>query len=331
MSYRLMFSPGAWIAASALVLALSACPKKENPSSGDASAPGTAGAPVPLQTAEAKLQEKLNLYIGCYNRADESFQRSLERYASWVKDMDTGPTGKEGLVYGLYSVNGAEECQQAVEQAKGLPPAMPELEQAATAFAASLGPLQATINEADTYYEGKNHKDDGFAKGKALHKPLVEQANTFTIASRQFSDALDNANDVLQQAHLQRMEKEGGRNLPYFHLLSMIQAKELMRVLMQDKVDIAKASEKIDAFEKTINEMDKAPGDKPTLWGMYENNLDNFRNAAKELWRRQRDKTPYTSSEKSLLGTPGDWMVEGSPEKLLKNYNAMVEASNSLR
>jgi len=321
-------SLGVSIAAFALVLALSACPKKDNPSSSDgAPAPGVAAS----SGASMSEAEKLNLYIKCYNRADGAFHRSLERYASWVKNMDTGPTGKESLIYGLYSVSGAEECQKAVSQAKGMSPAMPELEQAGAAYAASLGPLQTTLTEAHTYYDRESYKDDGFAKGKALHPTLIEQANTFMVASRRFSEALEEANDVLQLAELQRMEKEGGRDLIYFHRLTMIQAKELLRLLLREEVDTAKAGGKIDAFDKAIEEMEKAPGNKPVGWSSYKDGVEDFLKAAKELWRRQRDKTPYKSGEKMLMDGGSAWMVDGTPDKLLKKYNAMVDASNRLR
>ncbi|MDR0478464.1 MAG: YiiG family protein [Burkholderiaceae bacterium] len=292
--------------------------------------PPPQSAPAEASQAEASPQEKLNLYIECYNHADSSFRRSLARYQSWVKNMDTGPTGHELVVYGLYSVSGAQACQKAIEQANAASPKMPQLEQAASSYAASLGPLEGTINETNIYYDRENYKDDGFAKGKALHKTLAEQAKVFVAASQRFSATLDDANDALQQAHLQQMEKEGGRNLAYYHLSTMIQAKELVRLLMQNNADPAKIGARIDTFEKTIDDMEKAPGDKPMMWIGYQNDVDNFRKAAKELYRRQRDKTPYNIGEQSLLGGSGGWMVEGSPDKLLNTYNTMVETSNHL-
>jgi hypothetical protein len=330
------------VAAVALALTLAACSEKE-----EASAPATPAAPTPTaaptpapvppptpaQTsqAEADPQQKLNLYIDCYNRASDSFGRSLQRYASWIKNMDVGPTGQERVVYGLYSVQGAEDCQKAVAQAQALPPAMPALDQAAVAFTTSLAPLQKTITEAYAYYDRENYKDDGFAKGKALHKPLDEQARAFHAANDKFSDALDDANDAQQRAHLAQMEKEGGRNLAYYHLATMIQSKMLLRLLTQEQPDIAKIGENIDALEKTIDDMSKVEGEKPMMWSSYESRVDSFRKAAKELWRRQRDKTPYSTGERSLVGTSGGWMVPGSPDKLVHDYNEMVAHSNRLR
>ncbi|MDR2991820.1 MAG: YiiG family protein [Burkholderiaceae bacterium] len=347
-SFSLLYV-GALTAAAMLVLPLSACSHKESaPSTPSAStAPGTptvpasaapsAGAspnaPAPVETSQAEVspQEKLNLYIGCYNQASSWFGRSLARYKSWVKDMNVGPTGNERIVYGLYSVHGAQDCKKAIAAANAAPPKMPALEQAASAFAASLEPLEATINETYTYYDRENYKDDGFAKGKTLHKALAEQAHAFTTAHKQFSEALEDANDQLQQAELQKMEKEGGRNVAYYHLSTMIQAKALMRALTQDDVNIEKVGSQIDTFEKTVDEMAQAPGDKPAMWESYAGNVEDFRKAAKALYRRLRDKTPYNVGERPLLGTSGGWMVEGSPDKLMNTYNTMVETSNNLR
>jgi hypothetical protein len=47
--------------------------------------------------------------------------------------------------------------------------------------------------------------------------------------------------------------------------------------------DTAKIGERIDAFEKTIDEMSKVGGGKPMMWESYERNVDNFRKSAKAL------------------------------------------------
>ena len=343
MTRSFPFSIGALIAATIFTLTLSACSHKEEnapsalnapaasavPAAGAATSPDVS-APVQASQAEASPQEKLNLYIDCYNQSGSSFGRSLNRYASWVKDMNIGPTGNERIVYGLYPVNSAQDCKKAIASANAIPPKMPALEHAASAYAASLEPLEATIGEAYTYYDRGNYKDDGFAKGKTLHQALAEQAKTFSATHKQFSEALEDANDQLQQAQLQKMEKEGGRNVAYYHLSTMIQAKALMRSLMQDNVDIEKTSAQIDTFEKTVDEMAKAPGNKPMMWDSYTGNVEDFRKAAKALYRRLRDKTPYNAGESSLLGTSGGWMVDGSPDKLRNTYNTMVETSNRL-
>ncbi len=37
----------------------------------------------------------MDVYIDCFNKLQLPVQRSLARYADWVKDFKKGPTGKE--------------------------------------------------------------------------------------------------------------------------------------------------------------------------------------------------------------------------------------------
>ena len=45
--------------------------------------------------------------------------------------------------------------------------------------------------------------------------------------------------------------------------------------------------------------------------------------------RRIRDHVPYSVGDKMMLGNAGaGWMVEGSPPRLTRDYNDLVEAYN---
>ena len=45
--------------------------------------------------------------------------------------------------------------------------------------------------------------------------------------------------------------------------------------------------------------------------------------------RRIRDQVPYSAGDKMMLGNAGGgWMVEGSPPRLLRDYNQLVDAYN---
>jgi hypothetical protein len=45
--------------------------------------------------------------------------------------------------------------------------------------------------------------------------------------------------------------------------------------------------------------------------------------------RRIRDRVPYSSGDKMMLNAGSGWMVEGSPQRLLRDYNQLVDAYNS--
>jgi hypothetical protein len=123
------------------------------------------------------LAQKVNAYVGCINRLSERSYDSRERYFSWVGKQ--GPTGKERIIYGLYTIYDTSGCKKNVEQANAVEPRLAELEAAASAYAAAVVALEPLLKEADDYYTQENYKDDGMAKGRALHPRLVAAWDAF--------------------------------------------------------------------------------------------------------------------------------------------------------
>src|SRR5215471_17217036 len=91
--------------------------------------------PASAQTPPApSLTEKLNAYVGCINRLSERAFDSRKRYFSWVGSKN-GPTGKERIIYGLYTIYDTSDCRKNVAKANALEPRDAELEAAALAYA----------------------------------------------------------------------------------------------------------------------------------------------------------------------------------------------------
>ena len=126
------------------------------------------------------LTEKINAYVGCINRLSERSYDSLRRYFEWVGK--NGPTGKERIIYGTYTIYDTADCVKNVEKANALEPRDAEIEAAATAYAKAVAKLAPLLKEADDYYSQENYKDDRMAKGKALH-PLLVAAWTPPVAA----------------------------------------------------------------------------------------------------------------------------------------------------
>ena len=62
---------------------------------------------------------------------------------------------------------------------------------------------------------------------------------------------------------------------------------------------------------------------------MFVSNAKSFLVTAKALMRRIRDHVPYSSGDKMMLSNQGaGWMVEGSPPRLMRDYNQLVDAYN---
>lgn len=334
--------------AAPLLLALLACnSKSENTASAPAAPSSTvneapangkpsnvaaaAKAPAEEASAGAKLQD----YIGCYNKLDEQAHRSIERYATWVKNMKTGPTGRESVVYGLYATDPATtaKCKASFATAAAQKPAMPALDAAAAAYIQALDAMDSLITEANNYYSRGNYKDDKFAKGKAMHAPLAASFETFQKASHAFSDELEVENDKILAAKLADVEKTEGKQHTYYRMALMARAKGLVNLLGEEKFDVGMAETRLSAYEALADEAiayAKAhKDDRDFHWSFFESSTEQFRKTAKERFRRVRDRTPYSEGDRMIMQTGSGWMVEGSPQKLLKTYNELVEKNNS--
>ena len=250
---------------------------------------------------------KMNAYIECYNRADDSAHTSIERYQSWIKDIKKGPTGKESHIYGIHDIheNVIKLCNKSMTEGLAIEPAAPELDAAAKQYLDNLNALKEKVSEAHKYYERENYKDDKFAKGKEMHAPLVAAMTAF--------------------------EKASDKNAEYWTLATTLDAKALTNLMQADTFDTDAASKLIDAYEKNADglaEYSKAHHDDWMAGSFLSNAAEEYRVAAKERMRRVRDKEPYSQGEKMHLNPDAGWMVKGSPYKLLRAYNDLISAAN---
>ncbi len=68
------------------------------------------------------FDEKMDVYIKCYNKLQIPVQSSLARYADWLKDFKQGPTGEERTVYGIYGISESNlaECEKRRKKCCGV-------------------------------------------------------------------------------------------------------------------------------------------------------------------------------------------------------------------
>jgi hypothetical protein len=146
-------------------------------------APLIALSPADMAAAQAPpATEKLNAYVGCINRLSERAYESRKRYFSWVGQ--NGPTGKERIIYGTYTIYDTSDCKKNVEKANALEPRDAALEAAASAYVEAVSKLEPMLKDADDYYTQENYKDDKMARGRALHPVLVAAWDAFASADK---------------------------------------------------------------------------------------------------------------------------------------------------
>lgn len=104
----------------------------------------------------------------------------------------------------------------------------------------------------------------------------------------------------------------------------------MLRLQDADKPDIEAIAKDVSDYEatvKSLGEVSTANGD-AKIRSFLLSNSKSFLVTAKQLMRRIRDKVPYTTGDKMMINTNSGWMVEGSPQRLLRDYNHLINAYN---
>jgi hypothetical protein len=169
------------------------------------------------------------------------------------------------------------------------------------------------------------------AKGKALHPRLVAAWNAFESADQKLRSGVDAINDRRALAKLAEIEKSEGKQARYHVEALMIQAKRVLRAEGADKPDVAAITQALNDYESMVKgaEQFTGSGNDAKIGSFFIGNAKSFLVTAKALMRRIRDKVPYSAGDKMMLGNQGaGWMVEGSPPRLLRDYNQLVDAYN---
>jgi hypothetical protein len=260
----------------------------------------------------------------------------MRRYAGWV-DMKAGPTGKERNIHGVYTLSESDvkACGEPVAKAADAPLALPSLDAAAKAYSAAVQDLGASLAEADQYYSRQDYKDDAMAKGKAMHPQLAQHMQAFETAAKTFDRELGAENDKRQLARLAAVEKAEGRQFAYWHLASMIAARQLVGVVSEETFEVDAANDRLKAYEEAMQgllDYTKTPdAKKPTMFSMMDKELEDFLVAAKNRIRRVRDKEPYRPGDQVQINANAGWMVRGTPDQVIREYNELIQASNRMR
>jgi hypothetical protein len=273
---------------------------------------------------------KVNAYVGCLNRISARAFDSRSRYFSWA--AKSGPTGRERIIYGLYTITGSADCASNVAKANAIEPHDAALEAAASAYADAAGALEGLLKEADDYYTQENYKDDKMAKGKALHPRLVAAWDTFESADRALRGEVEAINDRRALEKLAAIEASEGKKARYHVEALMINAKRVLRTVDTAQPDPGAMAQAIAGYEEIIKGAEGFTGSglaRDKIGSFFISNAKSFLVTAKQLMRRLRDHVPYSSGDKMMLGNAmSGWMVEGSPPRLLRDYNTLVDSYN---
>jgi hypothetical protein len=111
----------------------------------------------------------------------------------------------------------------------------------------------------------------------------------------------------------------------------MIQAKRVLRAQEAAKPDLAEITQALSDYESTIKATEQLSGADggAKIGSIFIGNAKSFLITAKQLMRRIRDKVPYSTGDKMMLNAGGGWMIEGSPARLTRDYNQLIDSYNN--
>jgi hypothetical protein len=189
--------------------------------------------------------------------------------------------------------------------------------------------LEPLLKEADDYYSQEDYKDDKMAKGKALHPRLVAAWDAFAAADQKLRSGVDAINDRRALEKLAAIEQSEGKKARYHVEALMISAKRVLRAQDGANPDMAEITAALNQYESIVKASEEFAGSgSGKIGSMFISNAKSFLTSGKQLMRRIRDKTPYSSGDKMMLNAGSGWMVEGSPARLLRDYNQLVDSYN---
>jgi hypothetical protein len=290
--------------------------------------------------ADARMAEKLAGYISCINEHSNWVLQSRDRYFSWLKSPQNGPTGREDIVYGLYELRDPAACGKQIAHAAALPPRDADLEQAASRYLDALRAASLVVAEANTYYELENWKDDGMRQGKAMHPRLLAAFEAFSAANDRLYDAVLTLKDAAAERHLAHLAADPARRAEYLAERLLFDARRML-----DRADrIGEKDFDRDAFGAAVQRYEQA-------WTEYaafrkahpDHALDLIRSStvssaafellkvAKTTQRREREGFRFDEGERMLIEANAPQMVDGHPAKLVEQYNSLITWSNSAR
>jgi hypothetical protein len=267
-----------------------------------------------------KYIAKSNGVVGLLNTSMRGVE-SWKRYTSWV-DVKRGPTGKERIIYGLYSIgSSAKDAIEKARKSAEAEPAIPSLDGATKDLAATFEALLPILNEAEAYYDRKDYLSDGMAGGKALHAKLVPAAMAFLTARARTNELQDQFKDVIDRQQLAKIEKAEGKSVRWHVRNTMMLAKKAVDLMPSSP----KRGDDLKPFDAAL--------------AAYGEAVRDFDNAVRESGK----STSIDSYPRDILGKlreMRDNIAKGRADGMtfsfdyngvITRYNMMVTMSNAFR
>ena len=277
---------------------------------------------------ENSLKGKTNLYIkDCVNVYSDDVSRNFDDYKEWVKDLDKGPTGKETNVQSGFQIShDGQDCVDAINQAKALKPALPDVETHADSYGVALKEAVSRINEIYPYYSRGDYKDDKFERAKEAHPALIKAYRDFQTADKAFQEDIDKLEDQVAQDDLKEFGNDPSQRYQYLVVETGIKAKKILKEVDKssfNQLDAETMQPLIDDFARSVDALlaakESVKSNVSVSTSLYPSSCEEFLKSSKELMRRVRDKKPFSEIDLRMGA-----MTTGTPQNIVSKYNDMI-------
>ena len=262
---------------------------------------------------------KSNAYVALLNRTLRG-KESWNRYVSWV-NVKTGPTGKERIIYGMYSLYDVKSEIGKARAALAADPPMPSLDAAMKKYIEDYEAFAAIVTPMERYFERKDYMADKMAEGKTYHTQLVPVAQAF-LASRAVADkefAILKAD--LDQRELAEIEKREGKKARWHMRNVMIEARRVVDLLPSGErpvVDLPVFDVALNRYGVAVKEFDDFSSANPGAFSTMENNPRSFLGKLREF--REKIGRSKGDARRGNAGMDLTWIVN--------DYNMMISMSD---
>lgn len=279
-------------------------------------------------TAENQaLMHKLDGYLKCHADHSERVFRIADIYRRQFEH--TPPTATSAVA--LTPPKDPLDCLAAIELAKQLPPTIPALDAAGSAYASALLEIYRLTSSYDAQ------------QAAALHPRLLGAFAAFDTAQAALFDQLYELNRGVHVAqHAQRLQKEG-RTLAVVTDAALLAGEAVARYASApsqdlDRLDAQKLATSVAELEVVLEEVavhdELAPleSEQPEANKAFEGYMTllergrKLATTARALVARARNKVAYSASEQLMIDAGNEAEVVGTPAAVAHAYNRFVEA-----
>lgn len=289
---------------------------------------------APEVDSNTVLNQKLNVYIECYNTLQTAINRNVNGYADKLADFRAGPTGQEpnlslmGPVYPAF----ISDCRNDIKRVAQLKPNFEPLDSAALAFSDAAPALATTINDMNKYYDQQDYKDDNFAGAKEFHKKFISQYDAFGPIAKNYIENINIMSRERSVNDIKATEQKEGKSIKYYTLLTILEAETINDGVSGDDFNVASVSKQLAEFGdhiKQLSEKVNADIDKHRSFPGYISELEKFQAAVKKRLRRVRDKVAYDEHDTYMINNGNGRLVEGTHAAVVDAYNDLIDTYNS--